>query len=149
MRGSRNIAQRGNAAVEFALGFTVLWLSFSGVWQYGYAMFIYDRLATQVANGGRYASRADYRSDDESFRTAVKNMVVYGNPEGTGAATIADLGVTAVDVVTEWSDAGLPVAITLSIRSYTVNTILQQIVYTNKPRVTVKYVGQYKTPGAV
>lgn len=142
----RGRAQRGNVAIEFALGFTVLWLSFSGVWQYGYAMFLYDRLATQVANGARYASRADYWSNNDSFATAVKKMVVYGNPEGTGSPTTQDLSMDAVQVATEWSGAGLPVAITVSISSYSVNTIFQQITYTNKPMVTVKYVGQYKTP---
>jgi Flp pilus assembly protein TadG len=78
--------ERGNAAVEFALSclliMTVLVMSV----RFGYSLYTYNKLEGLVNAGARYASRLTYDSTTEtpsqSFRTAVSNMVVYGNLRG-------------------------------------------------------------------
>lgn len=144
----RSGSTRGAAIIEFALGFGLLWLCFSGIWQFGYSLYIYDRVATQVAHGARYASRADFPAYDDTFARNIKNMVVYGNPEGGSAAEVSGLTGDNIVVTPEFNEAGQPTAVTVSVQSFTIDTIFRQIDLSDKPKVTVKYVGQYKTsPG--
>jgi len=58
MRHSKHNGRRraGNGAIEFALGFSVLFAVFSGVFQYGYSMWIYNALQTAVTDGAAYGS---------------------------------------------------------------------------------------------
>src|SRR6476660_1173052 len=80
--------RRGNALVEFALAATVLIPIFLGTFQFGYAFYVYNLMSTQVRSGARYASLRTYRCGNSSsmtaFQTAVRNVVRYGNPTGTG-----------------------------------------------------------------
>lgn len=139
---------RGNAIIEFAMGLTVLWLCFTGIWQFGYSMYVYDRLTTQVAHGARYASRADFPTYDDSFAQKIKNMVVYGNPDGGDVAEVPGLTRDNIIVTAEYNEAAQPTAVSVSVQSFVLDTIFYQINLSDKPRVTVKYVGQYKTaPG--
>ena len=36
--------------LEFAIGWSVLWFLFTGVYQFGYAFYMYDVLQTATAN---------------------------------------------------------------------------------------------------
>src|SRR5260370_9423449 len=84
--------QRGNGAVEFALGFSVLFACFSGVFQYGYTMYVYNALQSAVTDGAAYASRMDYCAANSNFTPQVKQMVVYGDPTlASGTATVPGL----------------------------------------------------------
>ena len=42
--------ERGSVLVEFAITFFAVWLIFSGVYAFGYAFYVYNRLETAVAN---------------------------------------------------------------------------------------------------
>ncbi len=143
---SRQCGRRGNAAIEFALSFVLLWILLCGVFQLGYATHVYASLAAAVAEGAHYASRVDFDEPGHSFVGNVKNMTVYGNPTGTGSPLAPGLSTGMVNVTWTTDAAGVPQTLSVSISSYTVHAI-KNYTYTNKPLVTVKFVGAYKTPG--
>src|ERR1700675_10916 len=92
--------QRGNSAVEFALGFSLLWACFSGVFQYGYTMYLYNALQSAATDGAAYASHLNYCADTAStFTTNVQQMVVYGDPTASsGASTVPGLTTSNVTI---------------------------------------------------
>ena len=134
----------GNAILEFAVGFGVLFLSLSGAAQYGYSMYVYNCLETAVSGGAAFASRATLDTRNSAFETEVKNVVVYGSPSGTGAALAPGLTTAAVSVVRTPS-SGFPDRITISISSITVNTVFRTFTFTGKPSVSVRFSGKYRT----
>ena len=141
----RQNSVRGNAVIEFALAFSLLWAALAGVVQFGYAMYIYNELATATAQGARFASTVDFDSLSQNFAIQVKNMVVYGSPVA-GASPLVQ-GLTTANVSVSWSvDAsGVPENMTVSIVNYTCDAIFRSFTWNGKPLVTVRYMGVYKT----
>src|SRR5712672_877880 len=94
-RKTRLGARRGNAMVEFALASTILIPLFIGTFQFGYTFYVYNLLSTQIGAGARYTSTRTFRCSDAAsiakFKTAVGNMVRFGNPDGTGTLIEPDL----------------------------------------------------------
>ncbi len=90
--GSRNRNQRGAALVEFAIGATVFITAMFAVLEFGRALWTHNALADGARRGARYAA---IHGPNEA---AVKNVVVYGAPEGGEKALIPDLGVDKVHV---------------------------------------------------
>jgi len=83
----QRLGERGNTVIEFALGWTVLWLMFSSVFQFGYTFYIYNILQTSVSNAAEMASRMPYdNSNISNFVTQVSKMAAYGE----GVALILD-----------------------------------------------------------
>ena len=96
------------------------------------AMHVDDRLADAVAGGARYASRVDFDDPDHTFVGRVKNMTVYGNPDGTGRPLAPGLTTDIVRVTWTTDAKGVPQTITVGITS------------SNKQSVTVQYTGSFK-----
>lgn len=141
----RETSIRGNAVIEFALAFSLLWAALAGVFQFGYAMYIYNGLAIATARGARFASTVDFNASTQTFVTQVQNMVVYGLPIG-GTSPLVQ-GLTAANVSVSWSaDAsGVPQNMTVSIVNYTCDSVLRSFTWNGKPLVTVRYMGVYKS----
>ena len=130
--------------LEFALGFVLLWACFSGVFQYGYSMWVYNNLATAVANGSVFASRAPCDTRNNRFEQEVKNVVVFGNPAGTGAPLLPTLTPAHV-VVKRDPAAGVPRTVSISIAGFRVNSIFREFTFDGKPSCTMKFTGKYMT----
>src|SRR5579863_3883561 len=80
MKLIRRKSERGNALLEFALGFSLLWMLFSGVYQIGYAYYIYDRLTVATADAVQLGTRLGYDTGNPTaFATSLQNMVLYGS----------------------------------------------------------------------
>ena len=60
MRSIRKNSERGNALLEFAVGWTVLWFLFAGVYQFGYAFYVYNVMLTAVAHAAELGSKITY-----------------------------------------------------------------------------------------
>jgi len=144
----KTAAQRGNAALEFALSFVLIWTLLAGMYQFGYAMYVYASLASAVADGARYASHVEFDAPAHKFVDKVKNMTVYGNTSGTGGPLAPGLSTSQVGVIWATDALGVPQTITVRISSYTVRA-MRSYTYINKPRLTVKFVGPYTTPGPI
>lgn len=140
----RREGRRGNAMVEFALSAVLLVLVLSGVFLYGYTMYVYNALQAAVTNGATYAQTATYDARNTSYETAVKNMVVYGNTAGMGSRLVPGLG-TAQVAVTRTPANGYPQTVTVKVSSLTVNSALKSFTFNNRPNVTVRFAGEYFT----
>ena len=144
-------AQRGNAVVEFALSISLLSVLFTGTYQYGYTMHVYNTLETSVANAARSAMRTTLRTDSKAaFRTAIRNLVVYGNTAGTGNPVVPDLA--PAHVVVTWapdSTANPPIppeTVTVAITGFRINGMFGGVNLVGKPRVTMPYAGNFMFP---
>ena len=145
----RRRRQAGNAMMELAIGVSILSAAFTGTFQFGYTFYRYDNLQTAVNNGAHYAALLAWTSTDgtmpTAYSTAVKNMVVYGDP--TGATTTPVLpGLATTNVtVTANGQSGTgpqpPVSVTVAITNYTINSIFGTMTCSNRPSVTYPFQG--------
>jgi Flp pilus assembly protein TadG len=140
--------QRGNAMVEFAIGSGMIVAIFTGIFQFGYAFFIYNNLIAAVDNGARYAAYRTYDSStitpSSAFSTAVKNMVVYGQPT-TGTKAVAP-GLSASNVVlTPIFTNTVPSGMQVSLSGYQLNALFKTFTL-NKPVATYPFLGVYAPP---
>lgn len=107
-------------------------------------MWIYNSLVSRVADAARFGSHIDYDSrESDAFILQIKNVAVYGNPEGTGANIVPNLTISKVNIIVDLDSSGIPKALRVSINSFTVNAVFHNFVFTNKPQVTAKHVGRY------
>ncbi|HEY2016146.1 MAG TPA: TadE/TadG family type IV pilus assembly protein [Bryobacteraceae bacterium] len=136
-------SRRGNAAIEFALSFMLLWGTATGAFRYGYPIYVYQSLLSAVSAAARFSSRADFDTG-QTFVAGVKNMAVYGSPAGGTAALVPGLTTGSIGVTWTTDSKGAPQAITVAVSSYSVNTMFQTFTFSGKPSVTVRYAGVYK-----
>ena len=142
--------------VEFALASFVIIPLFVGTFQFGYTFYVYNLLCTQMRAGARYASLKTFKclssSEIDSFKTSVKNMVMYGNPDGTG--TLIEPGLTPGQIDVEVKDSSgnnadsshIPSYVTVTTQNYSVNAVITTFNFNGKPIVRFPYLGRY-APG--
>ena len=105
----RRKSERGNAVMEFAIGFTVLWLMFAGVYQIGYSYYVYNTLMLSVADAAELGSVIDYDLGSPSaYTNALRNMVVYGDEIAGTKALVPGLTTGNVNVNVALDSAGMP-----------------------------------------
>ena len=136
--------RKGIAIVEFALGSGVLLAAFFGTFELGYALIQYNRLQTAVAQGALYASLLPYDSatstPSSAFTTAVRNMVLYGNPAGGNIPAVGGLAAQNVSLSVTFAN-GVPASMSVSITGYTINALFATYRLSGKPQVTWPYQG--------
>lgn len=138
--------RRGNAIIEFALSFAVLFPVLAGAYQFGYAFFLYNEMQTAVRAGARYASLLTYNSATEvpvdDYAGAVQNMTVFGNPAGGAEPVVPALGPSNISVRVTFAD-GIPDAVTVGVVNYRQGAVFDVLDFNTKPHVTVPYVGRW------
>ncbi len=135
-------SQRGTAVVEFALGFTLLWLMFSGLYQVGYAFYVYNLLLTSVTNATLLGAKLDYdTSSAGTYTTSLQNMVVYGDTTAGTRPVVPNLTTSMVNVVMSPSTS-MPQDVTITISGYSIDAVFTSFQLTNKPRATSLYYGR-------
>ena len=92
--------ERGATLVEFSIAVTVFLTVMFGVVEFGRALWVHNALADAARRGARYATLHASGDVDK-----VKNVVVYGDPDGGGQAMIPNL--TADNVTVNYSGYGL------------------------------------------
>jgi hypothetical protein len=104
--------ERGSTLVEFAIGATVFIAAMFAVLEFGRALWAHNALSDAARRGARYATL-----NTSANSTQVKNVVIYGNPEGTGLPMLNNLGAANVDV--NYSGFGLNAGtVSVSITNY-------------------------------
>ncbi|MFN3325749.1 MAG: TadE/TadG family type IV pilus assembly protein [Bryobacteraceae bacterium] len=125
-------SRRGNALIEFALAFAVMAPLLSGAFQFGYAFFAYNRLQSAVRGGARYASVRTYDSNSSTpsaaYQTAVKNMVLYGNPSGGTQPVVPGLTPAHVEIAVTM-DGTKPETVRISIVNYQIYAVFKTDVH--------------------
>ena len=144
--GGPRSAERGNALIEFALSFGFLFSVFAGIFQFGYAYFVYNEVESAVRAGARYASLRVYDSatstPSAAYLTAVKGMVVYGDPAGGGQPVAPGLTTANVSVAVSM-DRNVPKLVTVSIVNFPINAVVKTIQLNNKPKLAMPYMGRF------
>lgn len=141
----RRRRQRGNALVEAALGFTVLFPVLLGTFQFGLAFYYYNELASAVRAGARYGSVRTYDSatstPSAAYVQAVRNVAVFGHPAG-GTRPLVQ-GLTAEHVsVSMVMTRGVPSHVRVRINNFPMNVILKTFTI-SKPEAVFPYLGNY------
>lgn len=90
---NRRKNERGSTLVEFAIGVTVFVTAMFAVMEFGRALWVHNALTDAARRGARYAT-LHAQTDSAS----VKNVVVYGNPQGTGEPMLVNLNTEIVNV---------------------------------------------------
>lgn len=143
--------QRGSVLVEFTLSLTFLIALFLGIGQFGYAFFLYAELEQSVRAGARYAAELKYESatatPTSAFLTAVKNVVVYGDPAPANGAVSVAPGLTAANVVvTPTFSLGVPVSMAVAITGYQLPTYFGNATLVGRPTTYFPFIGIYGPP---
>ena len=108
------LKQSGVALVEFALILPLLLLLTFITTEFGRALFQYNILTKSVRDAARYLT--PYNPRDAAKILIAKNLVVYGNPAGSGSPLVIGL-TTALVPNPVWQTAGTgPVINTVTIR---------------------------------
>jgi len=141
--------QRGHAMIELAVSAGVMVACLAGTVQFGYTFYIYNQLVTAVGNGGRYAAMRSYRAaasrDLEKGKSAIRNMVVYGDsrPAPNAVPQVANLKPEQVQVEWVMDESGKPAFVNVSIADYTVDAAFGMFRFTGKPAVEYPFVGRF------
>src|ERR1700704_6172050 len=92
--------ERGATLLEFGIVGSVLFTAMFGVLEFGRLLFTHNALRDAARRGARYAV---VRKNDAAGITAVKNMVVYGDPNANPAtATPIAPGMTTANVQVDY-----------------------------------------------
>ena len=134
--------------LELAISAGVMVSCLVGTFQFGYTFYTYNQLVTAVGNGARYAAQRTYRTgsgDVERGNAAIRNMVVYGDARPVSEATPAVTGLKPEQVEVEWvaPGGGVPEAVDVSIRGYTLYAIFKTYTFDGKPFVEFPFIGRY------
>ncbi|MEP6962455.1 MAG: TadE/TadG family type IV pilus assembly protein, partial [Acidobacteriota bacterium] len=124
----RRKTSTGTALIEFALSFFVMWAMITGVYGFGYAFYIYNRMLTAVADAASMGAKMDYdTSDNTSYLTSLKNMVVYGDTIAGTNPIVPGLTTSNVTVTVGTDGNQFPRDITVAIASYSIDGLVQRI----------------------
>lgn len=104
--------QNGVALVEFALILPLLLILTFITTEFGRALYQYNTIAKSLRDASRYLSVQDPSivTTDPAKITIAKNLVVYGNPSGTGSPLALGLSTSHVPAPT-WKFEGTGPAI--------------------------------------
>lgn len=147
MISSRPSRRRGNVILEFGLAFPLLFLLLSGMYQFGYAFFVYNQLQSAVRTGGRYAATTDFDGGQggASFKSRIQKVVVYGVTSGGTTPVVNGLTTAKVSVTWLADSKGIPQTITVRISGFSFYAVFRTFSLSNKPKATFIYLGQYIT----
>jgi Flp pilus assembly protein TadG len=141
---------RGVQLVELAIVLPVMMLLLASVTEFGRYFYEYTTLAKGSRTAVRYLATARANGLDD---LAAKNLVVYGNLEGTGSPILTGLAITNVDITRRGVDGslvteGIPDTVTIQIQNFKHSSVLNlgKLVSTSstlnvdiKPSVTMRY----------
>jgi len=96
----RQNSERGNTLVEFSITGTAFLVIFFGVLDFGRLLWTHNALSDAARQGARHAV-----SNSVTSTAAIKNAVVYGNPNG-GLTPVVP-GLTADNVEIIYDNVGL------------------------------------------
>jgi len=94
--------ERGATLLEFAIVASIFFTSLFGVLEFGRLLFTHNALRDAARRGSRYAV---VRKNDAAGIAAVKNMVVYGDPNANPATAKAVApGLTTSNVQVDYAN---------------------------------------------
>jgi len=138
--------ERGLQLVEAAIVVPIFLMLFAATAEFGRYFYEYTTLAKAARAGSRYLSTAPVEPIED---TTAKNIVVYGNPAGTGSPILPGLATTHVVITRQGGVLSIPETTTVQIVGYQHQTIFNLGALTKstglsmniavKPSVTMRY----------
>jgi len=142
MKTIKNKSERGNALLEFALGWSILWALFAGIYQFGYTFYVYNTVLTSVANAAEMGSKMTYdTASPTTYSDALKNMVVYGSTTAGTTPIVRGLATSNVTVTVNLAGT-IPSDVTITINNYSIDAVFTTFTFNGKPRATTVFMGQ-------
>ena len=129
--------ERGAALVEFAIAATVFLTVMFGLLEFSRLLWIHNALVDATRRGARYAV-----TQNMGAGTAIKNMTVYGNTDGTGTPLVD--GLTTAQVFVDYNGYDLGGGtVTVHIENYQYRLVLPIIGTTlNMPAYSTTLTGE-------
>ena len=138
--------ERGAQLVELAIVLPIFLMLFGAAAEFGRYFYEYTTLDKAVRAGSRYLTSAKVGTAEDN---RAKNIVVYGNPDGTGTPIVKGLTVDNVVISRAGGVPVLPETVTVQISNYKHQPIfdLGQLIKVPslslnidvKPSVTMRY----------
>lgn len=138
--------ERGAQLVELAIVLPIFLMLFGAAAEFGRYFYEYTTLDKAVRAGSRYLTSTKVSAAED---TRAKNIVVYGNPNGTGTPIVKGLTVANVTITRAGGVPVLPETVTVEISNYKHQPIfdLGQLIKVPslslnidvKPSVTMRY----------
>jgi TadE-like protein len=107
--------ERGLQLVEAAIVIPIFLLLFAATAEFGRFFYEYTTLAKAIRGGARYYATSPVLVAE---RTKAKNIIVYGNPEGTGSPILTGLDPADVVITTAGGLPCLPQTVKVEIVGY-------------------------------
>jgi|SRR5437762_599836 len=137
---------RGVQLVELAIVLPLFMILFGATAEFGRYFYEYSTLAKATRVGTRYLTNAAINTAED---TKAKNLVVYGNPDGTGSPVISGLTTTNINIVRSGGTVSIPQTVTVQVVNFKYEPMLNLGALTNnstfslnvdiKPSVTMRY----------
>jgi Flp pilus assembly protein TadG len=153
LRFKKNLRSRGgNAMIEFALSAAVLIPLFLGTFQFGYAFYVYNLLCTQTRSAARYASMKTFKCQGSAisdYKQSVRNIVRFGNADGSGALIEPQLADTELDIQikdatgADASATRAPSYVVVTTVNYRLDAVVARFNFNGKPMARFPYVGRW------
>jgi Flp pilus assembly protein TadG len=137
--------ESGLQLVELTIVIPILLMMFAATAEFGRYFYEYTTLAKATRIGVRYLSTAPVLPNEDVI---AKNLVVYGNPAGTGSPILTGLKTTNVVITREGGVPVLPETVKVEIVGYQHSSIFDLGALTNrtlslnvavKPSVKMRY----------
>jgi Flp pilus assembly protein TadG len=132
--------------VELAIVIPILLVLLAGTAEFGRYFYEYTTLAKATRVGARYLATARVSADED---TIAKNIVVYGNPSGTGSPILTGLQTSNIVITRAGGLAVLPQTVRVEVVNYQHQPIFDLGALLNnpglslnvdvKPSVTMRY----------
>ena len=107
--------ESGVQLVETAIVLPIFLVLFAATAEFGLYFYEYTTLAKAARGGARYLSTTEVGTVGD---TAAKNIVVYGNPAGTGSPVLPGLAASNVVITRQGGVPVLPEKVTVQIVGY-------------------------------
>jgi Flp pilus assembly protein TadG len=138
--------ERGVQLVEVAIVLPIFLLLFAATAEFGRFFYEYTTLAKATRVGARYLATAQAIASEDAI---AKNIIVYGNPTGTGSPILTGLTTANVVINRQGGVPVLPETVKVQILGYKHQPIFDLGLLTNtqslslnidvKPSVTMRY----------
>ena len=138
--------ERGLQFVELAIVLPILLMFFAAIAEFGLYFYEYTTLAKAARVGSRYLATAPVMNTEDAI---AKNIVVYGNPAGSGEPVLDGLATSHVVITRQGGVPVLPETVTVQIVGYQhtpifdlgklTKTVGLSLKVDVKPSVTMRY----------
>src|SRR6266487_2348130 len=119
---------RGIQLVELAIVLPLFMILFGATAEFGRYFYEYSTLAKATRVGTRYLTNAAVNTTED---TKAKNLVVYGNMDGTGNPVISGLTTANINIVRTGGVASIPLTVTGQVVNFKYEPMLNLGALTN------------------